>query len=222
MSGRKTKNAQSLPVEPGMALVVDLDGVAKRLNCSFAGLQPDQCLIVRMPILPDRALKIKDGGGATVRFISAGRVFGFRSQVAGYYTKDPLSFVFLDYPEKVEVVELRKGQRISCLWPGSVLLGARSCEGIVVDIGPGGVSFMHPLPAGGQPPQVSLGDLVTLRVRLMGLEGIQSIRCQVRNLKVDGSHLALGLEFAHAEPKLLSQIKSYVETVTAMLGQEIA
>ncbi len=220
MRGSEFKTTQRLPVEPGMPLVVDLHGVAKRLNCTFAGLQADQCLIVRLPILPDRELGVKDDGKATVRFISSGRVFGFRSRVAGHYHKDPLSFVFLDYPAKVEVVELRKGQRINCLWPASVLMGANTCGGIVVDIGPGGVSFMHPITAGKQPPPVKLGDLVTLRVSLMGLEGTQSIRCQVRNLKLDSAHLALGLEFANIEPELLAQIKSYVETVTNMLGQD--
>lgn len=207
-----------LPVEPGTPLLVDLAGVATRLNCEFAGMEQDRCLIVRLPLVGNKKLPVKDEASATVRFVSQGNVYGFRTRVIGHFQKGPLDYVFLDFPSQVETVELRQGSRISCMWPAKLQVAGGSHEGIVVDIGLGGVSFIVPLAEGQNPPGVNLGELVSLKASLLGLEGTHSIRCQVRNLNVDSNRLALGLEFASIEPQLLDQIKGYVRTVSQFMA----
>ena len=211
-----------LSLELDTPLLLEAETVRGRIKSIFAGMQKDNCLMVRLPLGEGLGAKFNDGTLVTVRYLAGGQVVGFRSPVVGKYLKGPLRFLFLAYPQEVETQNLRQSARLPGYVPAQVLVEGRELEGMVTDIGKGGMRFLHRFDQEPpNPPQVAPGQSLLLRCALFGLTGPREMECLVRNFSSDGTCLQLGVEFRHLEPELREQIERYVDQVSALLEDAI-
>ena len=212
------ENNVQLPVEIGTPLMVNLFQITDQLKCILAGVEKDKSLIVQLPSMVNSSWNIQEQMGATVRFVSQGSVFGFNSYVQGKLIKDSMRFLFLAFPTSLEIVNLRQSQRIECHLPARLTVESRELEGVVLDIGIGGASFLHKLPdPEAEPPNIHLGMEVSLDCALWGLPGEQSMVCQVRKIHLGADSLFLGMSFVNGDDQISQCISCYVEKVTSLL-----
>ena len=217
---KSSRGAPILPAEPGTQVVLGFKGQEDRIKCAWVGQQEDECLVLRLPLGAGSLLQVAAGESVTVRYLSQGTVYGFHTQVLGRYNYGPLRFLFLAYPSRVETHNLRTGQRVPCFLPASLDLEPDSLEGVVVDLGPGGVRFLHRLhPQEEGPPLVVLGQSAVLRCRLLGVEVVQNITCQVRNINLDQTRLLLGMAFKDPDQALIDRINDYIEGVISVIQE---
>jgi c-di-GMP-binding flagellar brake protein YcgR len=208
------------PLESGTPVRLSLGGAKEQLPCTLAGSQEDEFLIIRLPVNAGLVWRMAEGDSVTVRLFSSGAVYGFVSGVAGRYSKGPLRFLFLTYPKSVEAINLRQEKRIQCYLPAQVVAGDQKIKGIVSDLSSGGVRFTHRLDEDQELTPMNLGDLVNLRCSLLGVEGMQTQRCQIRNLNWDSSRLELGLAFQNTEGHIAESIRQYVDSVWDFIEEE--
>lgn len=209
-------------LEPGTPLRINLEGSADQFNCVLAGIQENEYIIVRLPLNTGIVWRVDEGATVTVRLVSSGTAYGFKAGVVGRYSKGPLRFLFITYPTRVEVYNLRNERRIQCYLPSQVVAGGQKLEGVVVDISSSGVKLIHRLEDARETAPINLGDQVSLKCPLLGMEGIQTIRCQVRNLHWDSSRLELGLSFQDLESIAAETIRRYVDTVWDLIQEDPA
>ena len=208
----------SIPAEPGTKLMLHLDGVSEQIKCVLVGVEPGSSLIVQLPVTLGESWMLDESCNCVVRFVSHGTVYGFSSYVQGKYMRHPLRFLFLAFPGNLETVNLRSSRRIPCHLPAKLVVDGKNHDGVLVDIGSGGASFMHKALESGtgsppEPPTVYLGMEVSLICALWGLPGEQKIRCEVRNFNINSSTLAVGMSFGDAQEKIISCIEEYVAKV---------
>ena len=207
-------------LEPGTPLRINLEGSVDQFNCVLAGIQEKEYIIVRLPLNAGMVWRVDEGATITVRLVSSGAAYGFKAGLVGRYSKGALRFLFLSYPTRVETFNLRTERRIQCYLPSQVESAGQVLEGVVVDVSSSGVKFIHRLVEGRELPPINLGDVVTLKCALLGIEGVQTISCQARNLHWDASRLELGLSFQDLESAIAESIRSYVDTVWELLEEE--
>lgn len=211
----------TLPAEPGIPLMVKIAGVPDQLRCCLVGVEPGVSIIVRLPVSVGESWKLSENTNCVVRYLSDGTVYGFKTYLQGKYVRDPLRFLFLAFPYDLEVHNLRGSSRIACFLPSKLDLGQSSLDGVVLDIGAGGASFEYRIPPdSGSPPALYLGMEVTLICELWGMDGEQSIACQVRNFNVDDTTLSVGMAFGEGNDTAIACIKDYVGKVQELMAED--
>lgn len=87
-----------------------LETTKSKWSTTLVGSKPGRYLIVEMPKVAGAPAKLDDGTRWAVNFISKGAVYSFNTEVLGYtYRLVPL--LFLAYPAKVEIANLRTDKR---------------------------------------------------------------------------------------------------------------
>jgi c-di-GMP-binding flagellar brake protein YcgR len=205
---------------PGTPLRISLEGAAEQFNCVLAGIQEQEYLIVRLPLNAGMVWRVDEGSTVTVRLVSSGAAYGFKAGLVGRYSKGTLRFLFLSFPSQVESYNLRTERRIQSYLPSQVAAGRQKLEGVVVDISCSGVKFIHREGEEQELVPINLGDMVELKCALLGMEGIQTISCQVRNLHWDSARLELGLSFRDLDDSISRTIRAYVDTVWDLIETE--
>jgi c-di-GMP-binding flagellar brake protein YcgR len=205
-----------LSLEPGLPLMMQTDEASEQFKAFFVGMQEDLCLVVRLPLNVGVGWQLSDGSQVTTKFLSYGTVYGFHSEILGKYFKPPLRFLFLSCPSDVEKVEIRKHFRVNCLVPATVVAEGGAIQGMVNDIGLGGLRFVHHY-GEKSPPEIKNGDTVTVRCLMLGLTGVQEIVCQVRNAEQNPFRLTLGLGFGGIQAEIQEAIRGYVNRVVRLM-----
>lgn len=205
-----------LSLEPGLPLMMQTDESAEQFRAFFVGMQEDLCLVVRLPLNVGLGWQLSEGAQVTAKFLSFGTVYGFHSEILGKYFKTPFRFLFLSCPADVEKVEIRKHFRVNCLVPATVVAAGGSIQGMISDIGLGGLRFTHHFKEA-TPPEIKNGDKLTVRCLMLGLTGVQEVSCLVRNVEQSPFRLVLGLGFESLEGQIQEAIRGYVNRVVRLM-----
>ncbi len=166
------------------------------------GFRRERFLLVEQPIHEGVGLGVT-GVTAIVRFVTAGCVIGFGSQVLrSQFMPEPL--MFLTYPDAAKELILRKHDRVRVSLP-CVIRPAESDLRLLAtlhDLSPDGAGLL--LPEGS--PAVPNGTHVTIHVQLPGASGARLLRGTVRVVRRKrrrngGSTVFLGvkLQFSPSE-----------------------
>ncbi|MCB2186780.1 MAG: flagellar brake protein [Deltaproteobacteria bacterium] len=208
----------TLPITPGWPVTLELSEVKTPLRSTFVGQQEKECIILRLPAMEGAGFRFSDGAGAKMLFLNEGRVYGFQTNIVGKYVKGHLRYLFLTYPRRVETLNVRKHQRVSCLFPSLAKLPELELKGMVLDIAPGGLRFVHHTAGPDQePPLIPIGEEAVVEVRLPGVEGVQHLVCDVRNLNQDKVRTELGFRFLRQDDAAVRCAQAYVEEVLSFL-----
>ena len=146
-----------------------------------------------------------------------GNVYGFRSISLGS-TKSPYKITFLSYPDTIEVLNLRKTQRVSCFIPSVVALMDKDLHGVIADISREGARFSINM-GRDKVMDIKVDDQVGLSFPLLGIDGIQKFQGKIKNMKVDAENLSLGIQFINIDADIAEKIDGYVKDVLDYQGK---
>jgi c-di-GMP-binding flagellar brake protein YcgR len=203
---------RSFNVGLGAQMQIQLAGLSAGLKCFLVGMETDQYLLVRFPVVSGVLNRLHEGNRATVRCIYAGTVYGFYCNVVNHVAK-PAPLVFLSYPAAIEVLNLRKSERVDCFVPVIATVREAAYEGIILDISVDGCRFViENAPERGM-PQILMDEILSMAFQLSSSAPSLGAMGKVKNLAQDSHGLTLGVSFEEPEGALLKGIEGFVGRV---------
>ena len=161
-----------LSIEPGTLLQIEIGGIKFRFKSELVGLQADEYLIIKTPLVPSDAPfgmikhKLFRGNDIIVRYLIGGMVYGFQSKLLGAIS-DPIKLLFLEYPKIVEQHDLRSHERVDCLLPGRLKFKDTELACLVLDISEKGCRCRIKNQKDKKLPTIKIDDQVVLRVKFL-------------------------------------------------------
>lgn len=198
----------------GKKVLMELAGIRDKLESFFVGYINRRCVITTFPLVPDvnRPMLLEHlykGNSLTVRYIHSGTVMGFTSEIQ-HVAFTPYSLLFLKYPGQIESMNLRKDDRVDCLFPATVVLKSVSIPGALSDISRSGCNIALPVTED-HTFSAEIGSQVDLHCPLLFASDQAKISCTVKQLNKNTLKIALGLMFSHVPNDLLTLINAYIE-----------
>lgn len=200
--------------EVGTRAMVEPAGVGESFTSEFLGWERGRFVMLRLPTKLAATENLHPDKPVVVKYLHAGgKVCAFRSTVLAL-AHSPFRILFLRYPEGVEVVSLRKEDRVDCHAP--VVLHAESdrWSGVMVNLSTAGCRIVLNLSAGGHLPKTD--GIVRLDFRLLGQE-LEEFRMPARIIKaaVEHGRAVLVVAFQNTPAPDLMRIGRFVEEVLA-------
>lgn len=201
----------------GARVMVEPVGVGEKFATEFLGWERGRYVMLK---LPSKFLNVENlhlDKVVVVKYLhSGGRICAFRSTVLALIHA-PVRILFLRYPETLEVVSLRKEDRVDCFVPVVLSADGDSWEGALVNLSPGGGKLVLDARESGRLPRT--GGLLALSFRLLG-KGVEECQVSGRAIKaaVEGGRVVLVLVFEGVSSGTQEQIARYVELASAYLG----
>lgn len=206
-----TNETTEIRLTAGLDVMVQLEQLPQRLRSSVIGLEAGKYIIVRSPNTSSFNRRMRVGMKMKVTYLYDGNAFGFQSTVLSHI-QTPGNLIFLQYPDRVERIELRREHRLTCYLPAMVMAEGLECKGFITNISPGGCQFS------GRTDDLkdfvlSEGSELQIDFQFIGLRGDQSLHGIVRNLQQNPEITGLGLQFKDIDPAVEEKIRDYVREV---------
>lgn len=90
-----------------------------RFDVSLIGFVVDKTIIVSMPPIHERKVKLFDGDELAVRFLQGNGVHGFKTSIERICT-DPIPYIHLNFPATIETAKIRNSYRVNTSYPVSI------------------------------------------------------------------------------------------------------
>jgi hypothetical protein len=226
------RNRNDMPPCPGaaigMRMVITIEGLGT-FKSTLIGMEHGQYLIIKLPMIPDIPVKYLRQNDFVVRYVHAGGVYGFRTSLVSLI-KEPMRLFVLDYPNKIESLNLRKNERYECLIPAvAKILQANATpfewQGFIADISPFGCRFEYMIPDGVKSANVTIGDIVDFSIHFPNEDAIWTLHVEVRSQNIDQKKLILGLKYKpnpdiESHRAAINEIEAYIEKLKDKPGIE--
>jgi len=204
-----------ISIELGTQLQIEIEGVAFRFKSVLIGMEPDEYLIIKTPMVPSDAPfsnikhKLSRGSQIVVRYLYKGTVFGFQSKlIEAIFT--PLRLLFIEYPNIIEHYNLRSQDRVDCFLPAKIKIKEEEKHGLILDISKKGCRYRIKALKDEGLPSIQLDEQITLRCQFPGIEDEQVFSGKVRNINRDKEETTLGIEFHEIAPEFQNIIAQYI------------
>lgn len=180
-----------------------------KITTVLVGIVPEEYLIIRVPAIPGILNKLADGSPIIIRYIYDGNIYGFNSTILAY-THKPSLIAFMAYPTSIEIMNLRKSQRLECLLPAKIKTLEKTFTGVILDISSGGCRLYIEY-GPGDSPAVDVEQDVELSFQLTGKAEEQLVACKIQNLKKDSMLAEIGLQFNPEHRETLDNVNTYID-----------
>jgi len=191
----------------GSDVVLEPHGFGRRFKTEFVGLEEGRFLIFRLPLArhvtencyPDRTLSVRV-------MHPGGRLLSFNARVAERML-EPFPLLFVDYPERIAMVALRRHERARCLLPAVLYHGGEELPGVMVDLSAGGCRLV--LDEEGTAP--SEAEEVVCQLRLFGATHDLYLKARLAGRDVASGELRLA--FVAPAPEIEEELAEFVRRV---------
>jgi Tfp pilus assembly protein PilZ len=195
------KGAVQPNFQVGIPVFVELVQKKRRLRAQakVIGWSPKQALITTLP-MDNRMLIIPTGTELIVRYLLDGTVYGFVTRLL-HKQQGPLGMWLLEYPEVVEVKNLRRSPRIP------LYLKAHTADGEewdMLDISNFGAAMAT------EETQF-LGDEVELSFSLPDGSEIANLKSKIMRVNYSDQESIIGVSFDENDHEHLGRVRAYIE-----------
>ncbi len=154
------------------------------------------------------------GRAVTIRYVQPhGLICGFECEVAHLMVK-PYSLLFLSYPESIEILSLRRHDRVSCYLPATIFLGEEECKGVILNISSGGCKALIESCESGGVAALAKDVELFFQVKLFNADEETYIRGLVKSFISEGKRSAVaGVAFDELSEDVQESIDGYVASV---------
>ncbi|BBD06733.1 flagellar brake protein [Desulfovibrio ferrophilus] len=213
------KEGSALGVSIGTRMLVEPAGMGDRFKTEFIGMLRGQFIIVRIPRIPGLNDYLYVEKKITVRYVHEGNVYGFESEVV-WNQQAPFRLLFLRYPTTVEILNLRKCQRVDCYLPVTIGMeeGGQFTEyqGMMLNLSCGGCQLVLDSKQGSMPP-VSVDALVSVAFRMFGTNKDVRLEGKAKNINVNKNRMYMGVMYSELPSDVSEGIDNYVSNVAEYL-----
>lgn len=205
-------------IELGSQLQIEIEGVAFRFKSVFVGMESDEYLIIKTPMVPSDAPfssikhKLFPGTQIVVRYLYKGTVFGFQSKLIEAISA-PVRLLFVEYPKIIENYDLRSQERTDCFLPAKIEIRDEEEHGAILDISEKGCRCLIKALKGEKLPSTQIDERVTLTCQFPGIEGEQVVSGNVKNISRDKQEMILGIEFREIAARVKDIIDRYLSNI---------
>jgi len=205
-------------IELGSQLQIEIEGVAFRFKSVLVGMESDEYLIIKTPMVPSDApfssikQKLFQGTQIIVRYIYKGTVFGFQSKLIESIST-PVRLLFVEYPKIVENYDLRSQERTDCFLPAKIKIMDKEEHGAILDISEKGCRCLIKALKDEKLPSAQIDEQVTLTCQFPGIGGEQVVLGNVKNISRDKQEMILGIAFHEIAARVKDIIDRYLSNI---------
>lgn len=182
-----------------------------RYKCRFVGLIKDECVIIRVPVMPGIRDRIAPGNELTLRYLFEGNIVSFTTESL-MYKATPYSLLFVRFPKDTDTYRLRNERRVSCRLRGEVTKSETSFKGMVTDLSESGCAFV--MDAGQDMKDfIEKGDVISGRFWTIDANTPYPFKAKVVRRSERGKEVSLGLGFEMGAGGLPKAVVAYLEEV---------
>lgn len=127
-----------LNFEPGTKMDLEIQSISIPITCQFVGADQFEFFLITH-LIPYHTVKAKLFSGSFIgcNCITKGKQYRFKAKIIEHMTK-PIRAVILNYPEKVNILDLRTTERLACRIPAKIHFRGKAKDAIICDISPRG------------------------------------------------------------------------------------
>lgn len=205
-------------IELGSQLQIEIEGVAFRFKSVLVGMESDEYLIIKTPMVPSDApfssikQKLFQGTQIIVRYIYKGTVFGFQSKLIESIST-PVRLLFVEYPKIVENYDLRSQERTDCFLPAKIKIMDKEEHGAILDISEKGCRCLIKALKDEKLPSAQIDEQVTLTCQFPGIGAEQVVLGNVKNISRDKQEMILGIAFHEIAARVKDIIDQYLSNI---------
>ena len=208
----EVQGGKKIDIAGGTRVTLQIDGVELKLNSKMIGQETAEFIAVKIDIV-DATInsKLFEGNKVTVRYLQDDSVYGFETAIIAAIDK-PSRLLFLNYPDKIFQVSLRKKKRFDCYLPCDLHIYDDKKKATLLDLSNSGARCMLPNLSrlgGSHPPELDQRYQLALKSPADDMPLL--IPAKVVNFKIDQSLCQLGLAFEFDDEVLEARLKSLVE-----------
>lgn len=184
-----------------------------RYKCRFVGFVKDECVIVRVPVVPGIRGRIEPGSELTLRYLFEGNIVSFATESL-QYKATPYSLLFVRYPKDLETYELRSEKRVSCRLRGQITKSKTSFKGMLTNLSESGCAFTMDS-SQDMTDFIEKDDIVSGEFRTIDGQTPYPFRAKVMRRSTRGKEVTLGLGFEKSSGGLPEAVVEYLKEVRA-------
>ena len=199
-------------IELGMKIQLEIQGMESRLNSVLVGAELNKYIIIKTPTdatYDEIVYKLFPGNEVFVRYLYSGTVFGLKSKLIEAIV-NPEKLLFIEYPKKIEIHNLRTYERLACFLPAKVQTKDEERHGAILDINEKGCRFIFNYKDEQSFLPVHQGTQITMLCQFPGIAEEQKILGKVRNINEGKKQTFLGIEFDQIDTKVHDIIMQYI------------
>ena len=201
------------PLGDKASLSLYIAGRQERFWTKFIGFEKNKYVLTSLPQLPSEK-QIVAGSEVTVRYMKGGIICGFSSHVITTCL-EPVPFLFLRYPECIELIKLRTKNRASCFFPVTIFWQSKEIQGRVVDISKSGYKVIALAENNEHVTKVPAGADVFSQIIMDEPENALYAKSIVRRISKEDNKFVFGLEFVDLQPETLQSIAEYIHKISS-------
>ncbi len=211
-----------IQIDIGTTLNLQIHGLDYKLKTPLIGHLRPKFFLTTIPSTPEiernqlvRHLYV--GNLIIIRYLQSGAVMGFQTNILNV-SYSPFPLLFLDYPEKVEAVSLRKHRRIDCLFPVAVALGTRTCTGMLTNLSAGGCCLKFQRK---DYPSLTteVDNIITIECQSLFGSWKKPVHCKVMRVKDENGAFEIGLSFHKSESYVRECVENYLKHAACFLEE---
>ena len=208
----KNGKGKRIDVELGSELLVELIDEGIKFKSILVGMKLDEYLILRSPDSQHVRSQIYEGAGVVARCVHSGTVYGFRSKILCSLVHPAARLLLLEYPRKVETLDIRKNPRVDCLLPAEIDNEGITFTCAVADISIGGCKLIMKSSESRKTFKAQIGHHLTIRIQLPGKDQKEALPGIIRNVRADGSVTTVGLSFIDLGLNVAGALNEFIES----------
>ena len=207
-----TPASNSIEAEIGAKLKLEIEECTTPLMSNLVGIVPGQSILSTVSQNgEDLNTILKKDRKVVVRYLHLGKLCLFKTRIQDIIT-DPSHLLFLEFPSVIFYHELRKEKRIKIFVP-SIIKAEEHSEfySVIKDLSVLGCLCEIKAKLNAPFPDFNIGDIVTIKLLLPGIDEKELVSGIIRNLKRTSDQLRLGIQFDNPSDKLKGAIENYLK-----------
>lgn len=212
----KRVDVDSFMIPIGSRVIIEPSGLGGKVKTYFIGMERKSYFIVSLaPVIGEDKLAydfLYKGNKTKVFYTQDGVINGFMSRVL-LYTTSPFRHIYFTYPTDAEICNLRQTPRTECHLPCKVQVGDLKLGGMIVNISSGGCGVCLRMPKKEMFEQLQMDSSAGVRFFLVKSMREFTALCEVKNKRLVGDKLTLGMSFKKMDENTLDRVNEFIAWV---------
>jgi c-di-GMP-binding flagellar brake protein YcgR len=215
----KTRSVDNLDRLCGQQVSITLGHEDRQYFCNCRGVCSDRFVMVQTPPDPDIQKKLETGEPAVIRFVESGMVCGFKTRINKAITF-PFRLIFFDYPDNLEVVNLRNSKRVSLHLKADIQWHGEAYTGVIKDLSEGGCFFVIKYWQDEAFNDLGMESAFPIKFKIQGDKTPIELKARVVRMNKDKEEFRMGLAFDGGQKEETGRISDFVSFISQLLESE--